>query len=305
VSRFTSVGLTAQLSEPILDSDLSTAEISASYVKWVEQGGARVAVIPFDATVDHLKDLFQSVNGLLLTGGDNTLAPETQYFQTASHLWELAKEANLKGDYFPVWGTCQGFQLMCILAAEDQSVLLHDKYDSWNIAMPLTLTENANASRLLSGAPSVVISALTEQSSTQNLHHNGVLPETFASSKKLNDVFVLLSVNVDRKGKSFGSTIEGREFPFYATQWHPERNQFEWGVEETLCKTSDAIQSMQYLSDFFVLESRKNFHYCLSSCQSALIYNFQPTYTGQDTSDNTPDQQVYLFKNTTLSKYQY
>jgi gamma-glutamyl hydrolase len=35
-----------------------------------------------------------------------------------------------------------------------------------------------------------------------------------------------------RAGKAFVSSIEGKLIPVYATQWHPEKNQFEWNPEE-------------------------------------------------------------------------
>jgi hypothetical protein len=76
---------------------------------------------------------------------------------------------------------------------------------------------------MLSGLSARQLVTLTEQNSTQNLHHNGVLPSTFATNAKLRAIFRLLSVNYDLQGRIFGSTMEGLEYPFYATQWHPER----------------------------------------------------------------------------------
>jgi gamma-glutamyl hydrolase len=45
------------------------AQIPASYVKWVESGGARVVVIHHDEPSHILAFLLESVNGVLLTGG--------------------------------------------------------------------------------------------------------------------------------------------------------------------------------------------------------------------------------------------
>ena len=39
-------------------------------------------------------------------------------------------------------------------------------------------------------------------------------------------------MNKDRKGKSFVSTMEAKTVPVYATQWHPEKNAFEWGEQD-------------------------------------------------------------------------
>jgi gamma-glutamyl hydrolase len=76
-----------------------------------------------------------------------------------------------------------------------------------------------------------------------------------------------------------------------------DRNEFEWGPLEKLLKTPAAIRAMQYIADFFVTEVRNNHHKfpTVQEETAALIYNYAPTYTGDDTSDDTPDQQTYYF----------
>lgn len=58
--------------------DTIAAQVSASgaascfatvYVKWLEMAGARVAPIGFDLEPEALEDLFNSLNGVLFTGG--------------------------------------------------------------------------------------------------------------------------------------------------------------------------------------------------------------------------------------------
>jgi hypothetical protein len=48
-----------------------------------------------------LTTIFNSVNGFLFTGGGLSLAPDSQYYQTALQLFNLALQANQNGDYFP------------------------------------------------------------------------------------------------------------------------------------------------------------------------------------------------------------
>lgn len=114
------------------------------------------------------------------------------------------------GDYFPLWGTCQGFQLLSVLGAQDHSVLLHNYYDSYNYSIPIVLTPNAASSRLFNALSPSTVKTLTTKNCTENLHHNGVLPETYTKNANLAAMFKLLSVNMDRKGTPFGSTMEGR-----------------------------------------------------------------------------------------------
>jgi gamma-glutamyl hydrolase len=46
-----------------------------------------------------------------------------------------------------------------------------------------------------------------------NNHQSGVTPENFAKDPKLSSFFNLLSTNVDRQGRAFGSSMEGAPRP--------------------------------------------------------------------------------------------
>lgn len=41
-----------------------------------------------------------------------------------------------------------------------------------------------------------------------------------------------LSINWDRQGLEYISTIEAKNFPFVGVQFHPEKNVFEWSPKE-------------------------------------------------------------------------
>ena len=46
--------------------------------------------------------------------------------------------------------------------------------------------------------------------------------------------------------------IVGYKYPFYGTQWHPEKNQFEWTSLEALNHSREAVLIAQYVANFFV-----------------------------------------------------
>jgi len=271
--------------------------ISASYVKWIESAGARVVVVPYDAHESVLSMLFESVNGLLYTGGGQTLLFNTTYMQTLQYFYRRAIEENNKGINFPIWGTCQGFQALSILTANDNSVLQNYAFDSENLPLSLGFTKEISKSKLFFNASNIV-DILSSQKVTMNLHHDGVDPQLYiGGNEKLTHFYRLLSVNVDRKNKPFGSTIEAINYPFYATQWHPERNIFEWDEPEDLDHSYNAVIVTQYLSKFFVSEARKNNHKFNTKREedNYIIYKFQPTFTLHDPSQNFPDIQTYYF----------
>jgi gamma-glutamyl hydrolase len=58
-----------------------------------------------------------------MPGGGLSLQSNTTYYQTAQFIFQSAINAYHNKDYFPLWGTCMGFQLLTILGAQDHSVL--------------------------------------------------------------------------------------------------------------------------------------------------------------------------------------
>ncbi len=40
---------------------------------------------------------------------------------------------------------------------------------------------------------------------------------------------------------AFVSTIEGKSLPFYSSQWHPEKVQFEWDAAEGINHSTDSV----------------------------------------------------------------
>ena len=68
----------------------------------------------------------------------------------------------------------------------------------------------------------------------------------------------MLSTNVDTSGHPFVSTIEAKDVPVYAVQWHPERPQFDWTYGGKLNHGAEAIEAMSWMSRLFIGEARKN-----------------------------------------------
>lgn len=70
---------------------------------------------------------------------------------TAKYMYQRAVEANDAGDYFPIWGTCLGFQWLLMLTSHNDNILDGD-FDSDNYTIPLNFTSelrNVRASRSL------------------------------------------------------------------------------------------------------------------------------------------------------------
>lgn len=245
------------------DSTSSSAEVSLScfaafYAQWLQAAGARVVALPYNAPPAVLDALLSQVNGVLFTGGELGLNFSDPYTQAAFHIYSRVLEANDGGVYMPLHGTCMGMQLLSVLSSWNQSVLHRYAYDAENISLPLDVTAEGKAhSRLLAALPQGVVNTLTQANATLNLHHDGVPPADFATSN-LTDFWWLVSTNTDRVGKAFVSTLEAKAYPITATQWHPERPQFEFKPGMGINHSPDVVAAMWAVSSFVVNEARYN-----------------------------------------------
>lgn len=273
------------------DSEVVGSCFHAWYPKWIEQGGGRSIPIKYDASTEEVDRILAKVNGVVFTGGELSLRPETKYFKTAKHIYSRTIEMNRRGIHFPLWGICMGFQLLCEITGGDYEVISHNQFDSEQLELPLEFTKyGREQSRMFSGAGDEIMWNLANLNITANLHHDGVYPSTFQRFKNLDDFYHVISENKDRKGTPFISSIEAKDYPIYAVQWHPERPQYDWS-SMGIPHSTKAFSAMEYLSNFFNDEARKNSQTFSSREEEddLLLYNTAPRYNGYNV-------QTYLFE---------
>lgn len=280
--------LTQMISDEVMKPYGSTY-IPSSYVKYIESGGSRVMPIRLTHTKAEYENIFKQINGLLLIGGAVDLEMSV-YARVAKIFYNLALQANDAGDFFPIWGTCMGMQLLTVLVAGEN---LLNKTLAENLSLPLNLTPEASSSRMFQGFPSDLMKALTQEPLTGNFHHYGVTVETFQENEKLSSFFSVLSTNVAENGAEFVSTIEGKRYPFYGVQWHPEVNRFQWDRKMNFPHSPHAIQLSALLAEFFTNEGRRSLHQFENPEEeaSSLIYTYTPVYA----ANFTAYEQIYFF----------
>ncbi len=131
-----------------------------------------------------------------------------------------------------------GFQWLLISATRDVDVLDPNDgtvMDAENTSLPLTFSASAATSKLFShsAVSASVYDILATQNVTMNNHHYGIYTKHFEETEKLSSFYNLLSTNVDRQGVEFVSTIEAFNYPIFGTQWHPEKNTYEYNYSAT------------------------------------------------------------------------
>ena len=282
--------------DPTVKAQLSAHRymIPASYVNWIGQAGGRVLPILLDQPSEYYEEVFAKVSGILFPGGNQGIDPADIYTEEGEQLWQLAKQANDDGAFFPIWGTCLGFEELAVLETGDGDVI-SDNVVAVNLPLPLQFTPAAADSRLFSSMPGDVVQALQDEAIAFNSHEHGLLVSEFESDPALNEFFDLLSVNEAPAGQVFVSTVEAKDYPFYGTQWHPEKNNFEWSQNSdysNLNHSPDAIAASQATAGFFLSEARKSPHVFPEQERDSGIYSAELLYAGKN---DWTYEQVYVF----------
>lgn len=254
--------------------------IAASYVKTLEAAGARVVPIMVNRPEEEYHELFNSINGILFPGGGANLMT-SGYAKAANIFYKLALEANSKGDYFPVWGTCLGFEQLLVITSGENLLCLTN---TSGVSLPLDFTKDAAESKLFKEFPKDVMTSLATENITVNFHKWSISMENFTRSEELKNFYKILSTNTDGN-VLFISTMEAYDYPIYGTQWHPEKNAFEWS-RSYYPHTPSAIKMTFHMADFFVNEAKKNFHSFANEEEENrhLIQNHNPEFSGADGS---------------------
>lgn len=224
---------------------------------------------------------FNAVNGLLIPGGSQDLRPGHPFFDVVTQLFELTLAANDRGDFMPLHGTCLGFETLAVIASKNHSIL--GSFDAENYPSPLFPTDKAADSDFFSALPSEVFDNLTKKPYAMENHVNGLAWTAIAENPVLVEFFNVLTLSVDRGGQAYVSTMEAIDYPITATQWHPEKNAYEWTLDKDIPHHPAAIEVTQEVGNYLVGQARRNRHRIKNYLDEVdmLVYNYRLVYTGR------------------------
>ena len=88
-----------------------------AYVKWAEAAGARVVplIMTDDNTVTDEK--LSKINGVLFPGGAGN------YREIGEYIYKSVIDKNDAGEYYPIWGTCLGYENLARFASDSGNPL--------------------------------------------------------------------------------------------------------------------------------------------------------------------------------------
>lgn len=86
------------------------------------------------------------INGILLPGGATYFNNTNGYADAGRHIYDIAIEMNDNGDYFPIFGTCLGMELLAVLSAgeDNRSICWSQKQ-----TLPLEFEKGMNSKILI------------------------------------------------------------------------------------------------------------------------------------------------------------
>uniref|UniRef100_A0A1A9X0N1 folate gamma-glutamyl hydrolase n=1 Tax=Glossina brevipalpis TaxID=37001 RepID=A0A1A9X0N1_9MUSC len=281
--------------------------ISAAYVKYLESMGARVVPIWINRPRKYYEEIMKKVNGILFPGGavflDDQKCTENlrnDCVQSSKFIYEIAEEMNIRGEYFPLWGTCLGFQLMLLHSVKGNSNDIRIECQRMKCSLPINFEndEVLKNSQLFKGCNKQLITAMSQLPFGYHNHHY-CLTKKILSDFNIADQWTVLGTNKDSENSEaleFITIVEHKKYPFFGSQIHPEQIFYEYidddGVDKCFHSFS-CLELTQYFSKFFVQCAHQNVTRCnKDEAMRYLIDNFPIKFTMRDTSR----RQCYLFK---------
>ncbi|KAJ7372726.1 hypothetical protein OS493_018000 [Desmophyllum pertusum] len=272
--------------------------IAATYVKFIESAGGRMAPIFINSTAPQIEKLFNSINGAIFPGG-HRLLHHSNYTRVGKQILELAIKAYDNGDVFPIWGECLGLELISMLVAgrDMRRGQLDSEFftdvNAENISLTLNLPKDYKTASVWKYAPTHMVKYLHDNKVAYNNHVKAITPQTYHKNRLLKKFFRIVSTSKDRKGVEFISTMEGKKYPVYLFHWHPAKSQFEWSRDLDIKHSFRSILTGQYFANFFVQQAKLSEHQfpSVEEERATLISNYKPT----DVHNYLPFVQAYFF----------
>ena len=118
--------------------------ISASYIKNLEMAGAQVIPLFYHYSQAQLDNILSKINGVFFPGGEMPIDRDNQWTSNMQYIFDYATKQNDKGNPFPIWATCLGYEAALYLwsGRKDNMTVLTEVYGQKGLTDPLIVKSN-------------------------------------------------------------------------------------------------------------------------------------------------------------------
>eukprot|EP00349_Pseudokeronopsis_sp_Brazil_P008660 CAMPEP_0202965632 /NCGR_PEP_ID=MMETSP1396-20130829/9539_1 /ASSEMBLY_ACC=CAM_ASM_000872 /TAXON_ID= /ORGANISM="Pseudokeronopsis sp., Strain Brazil" /LENGTH=183 /DNA_ID=CAMNT_0049688405 /DNA_START=218 /DNA_END=769 /DNA_ORIENTATION=+ len=181
-----------------------------SYVHFVEGQGGRVIPLILGEPEEVTREKLSKLNGVLFPGGDG------DYYEFGRFIYQEIKKYNDEGVFYPLWGTCLGYEYMSSYAADEGWDIVGDFFID-SSSLELEFLKDPRDSRMFEWLGDSAF-FFEDHLLAYNSHFHGISPSFFESDQSLHETFEVLAVSyMPDDGRAFVAAVEGREYPFFAT----------------------------------------------------------------------------------------
>ena len=186
------------------------------------------------------------LNAIVFAGGKK----HAEYINFTHGIYNYVKELNDEGEYYPLWGTCLGFESLIYFELSWDSKFMSDRSaNHTNLAIEfLVPTEET---RMWSGLGADAYK-FAEQNLTFHGHLFGLDPQMFLHDENVKNLYTPTTLGYDKYGEPFVNTYESKRYPFYGSQFHPEKAAYVFSPGFNLDHHDDYINLNRHFAEFFV-----------------------------------------------------
>lgn len=223
--------------------------VPASYISYFSQTGSMPLLVPHDLSLETLERIIRDSDALFLPGGGTDLfdkSGKTTFYQDrVTWMLKLVEKINNEGKFFPVMGTCLGFQqILVAYDNNDPAIYKCDLND--NAQHPVIKGPDYSQSKIFSLFDQTRVDSVFAKGSFYYEHNCRITVPDFNS--KLSDKFLLTGTAKTDKGEEFVTLVEHRKYPIFAQQFHPEKSQFE--RDEPVGFLDRDLLSLRFMRDY-------------------------------------------------------
>lgn len=279
------------------------SQVVGSYVDWVQQTGAEAALIPYDMPWHILTQVLSQTQGMVLPGGAAELVDEhkgnavTNYQLRIHEILKWVENQNNNGNYYPVWGTCLGMEELMIHFGKNNGKVLQGGFNDNGKYHPVDLKPEFWKSKFFGNlnVSKKDLKAVFGNPIAYYYHSEGVDVAHFKKMAGMEDVRLLATSKNEAK-REFTAILESKKYPFYFTQFHPEKHQFEKRDSYKPMDRSERTIKVMTSFVFKLVELARphsvTFEKIPQSVQSYFPYYKTPTW-----SPSKAFERIYMFKN--------